>query len=382
MKPPLVSVIVPAYNAAAFVGEALRSALSQTYPHLEVIVVDDGSTDETSDLVQAIAREDARVVLIRQQNAGVARARNAAIERASGEFIAPLDADDIWYPRKLELQVRHMLDAGPEVGLVYAWWTIIDAAGRISIPSIKPCLEGHVSDALLRSNFIGNASVPLIRRSCIEKLGGYNTAMKAQGGQGCEDWDLALRISERYAFGVVRTCLLGYRKVEGAMSSNAHCMARSYETMLEEARRRRPDLTPRLLNHVRSGFFRYLARTCFIEGKHADALRWLYKALGLDLKGTLQWRPLVILATSLPLLLLSPLSALLWPKRTTWLRLRRASMRLRGYDLDRDVHGGACEGVGESEDAATGSSRALTPPPHYGPQVIADVRSGDPKTAA
>jgi glycosyltransferase involved in cell wall biosynthesis len=99
---PLVSVIVPAYNAEEFIGETLNSALSQTYSNIEILVVDDGSQDRTSEVVKAFVQKDERVILLQQANAGVAAARNLAIEKSRGEYIAPLDADDIWYPQKLE----------------------------------------------------------------------------------------------------------------------------------------------------------------------------------------------------------------------------------------------------------------------------------------
>ena len=118
---PLVSVIIPAYNTAAFISKTLDSVLSQTYRNLEVLVVDDGSQDETPEIVKLIAQSDRRVTLLRQANAGVAAARNLAIQKSSGEYIAPIDADDIWFPQNLEKQVQYMLEASPLVGLVYAW---------------------------------------------------------------------------------------------------------------------------------------------------------------------------------------------------------------------------------------------------------------------
>src|SRR5439155_4413373 len=111
---PLVTVVIAAFNAMAHIEETCLSALRQTYRSLEVIVVDDGSTDETSRIVQRLAASDSRVRLIRQQNRGVAAARNAGIAAASGEFIAPLDADDLWDSTKIERQVRRLQDCTSE----------------------------------------------------------------------------------------------------------------------------------------------------------------------------------------------------------------------------------------------------------------------------
>jgi glycosyltransferase involved in cell wall biosynthesis len=114
---PLVSVIIPAFDAADHISQALNSALSQTYEAIEVIVVDDGSSDATSSIVEEFVRRDTRVRLIRQNNAGVGAARNTAIEESRGEYIAPLDADDFWFPQKLEKQVACM-ERCSETGLV------------------------------------------------------------------------------------------------------------------------------------------------------------------------------------------------------------------------------------------------------------------------
>jgi glycosyltransferase involved in cell wall biosynthesis len=110
---PLVSVTIPAYNAAPYIRQTLESVLFQTYRNLEVIVVDDGSQDETGRIVEYAAKNDDRVILLRQPNQGVAEARNAAIKKSRGEYIAPIDADDLWHPEKIERQVQCILQAGP-----------------------------------------------------------------------------------------------------------------------------------------------------------------------------------------------------------------------------------------------------------------------------
>jgi glycosyltransferase involved in cell wall biosynthesis len=99
LNQPLVSVIIPAYNAENFIAKTLESVLSQTYQNIEVLVVDDGSTDTTAEIVKSFVQKDSRVSLLQQSNAGVAAARNLAIEKSKGEYIAPIDADDIWYPQ-------------------------------------------------------------------------------------------------------------------------------------------------------------------------------------------------------------------------------------------------------------------------------------------
>ena len=141
---PLVSVIVPAYNAEAYIAHTLNSVLSQTYNNIEVIVVDDGSNDETANIVESIIQSDDRVTLLQQPNSGVAAARNLAIQKSRGEYIAPIDADDIWYPQKIEKQVHCMLHADPSVGLVYAWSVHIDERGLLTGGFNASDIEGDV----------------------------------------------------------------------------------------------------------------------------------------------------------------------------------------------------------------------------------------------
>src|ERR1051325_8123716 len=119
MTAPLVSIIVPVCNGESSIADALASALGQTYKTVEVIVVDDGSRDRTREIVEAIARRDGRVRLVTQDNRGVAAPRNRALADATGDLVAPLDADDLWDPQKIERQVRRMLKAGDDTGLVY-----------------------------------------------------------------------------------------------------------------------------------------------------------------------------------------------------------------------------------------------------------------------
>ena len=163
---PLVSVIIPAYNAERYIDKTLDSVLHQTYRNIEVLVVDDGSQDKTAEIIESISHHDHRVYPLYQTQLGVAAARNAAIRQSKGQLIAPIDADDIWYPQNLEKQVHCMLKAGPTVGLVYAWSVVIDEHGLLTGDFRASPIEGEVFETLLSHNFLGNASVCLIRRNC------------------------------------------------------------------------------------------------------------------------------------------------------------------------------------------------------------------------
>ena len=116
-KSELISVIIPAHNAARHISATLRSVRDQTHRSLEIIAVDDGSTDNTGQILEKFAAEDRRMSVLRQDNSGVAMARNLAISHSRGDFIAPLDADDIWHPEKLARQLSALIRGGPTVGI-------------------------------------------------------------------------------------------------------------------------------------------------------------------------------------------------------------------------------------------------------------------------
>lgn len=276
--PQLVSVIVPAHNAGKYIGSTLDSVLAQTYANLEAIVVDDGSSDDTPDIVAAYARRDPRIVLYRQPNRGVAAARNAGLERARGTYVAPLDADDLWLPGKLAQQVRRMED-GTVAELVYCWWQVIGEDGALLANSHPWRVEGSVAEALLGINFVGNASVPLFRRSSLEAVGGYDPTFRELQGQGCEDWDLLLRIAERGEVRVVPERLVRYRHVRGSMSGNAATMLRSHELMLAKVVQRRPEVAPDVLRWSRGQIYGYLAQTAARSGSYLGTARLLLRAL-------------------------------------------------------------------------------------------------------
>jgi len=241
----LISVIVPAYNCAATIGETLHSIRCQTHHNIEIIVVDDGSTDETYLSAAQHAAADPRVRVFRQPNGGVASARNKAIRESAADLIAPIDADDIWLPDKLELQLS-ALDSFPNVGLVYTWFAKIDVQGRVIEIDNRHTAEGNVLAELCVRNIVGHASSPLILRSAIERVGGYDETLRSRNAQGCEDNKLYLEIAEYYSFAVVRKCVVGYREMPTGMSSNFHQMLRSRDLSVEGVLRRHPELADNL----------------------------------------------------------------------------------------------------------------------------------------
>ncbi|HEY1754597.1 MAG TPA: glycosyltransferase [Bryobacteraceae bacterium] len=275
---PLVSVIVPVYNAEGFVGQTIESALRQTYRNLEIIIVDDGSTDRTHAVIQSLAAADSRIRVILQQNSGVARARNRGLAEARGEFVAPLDADDLWDPAKIECQVRRMLDAGDQAGMAYCWWVWIDERGEVLDRSPGWEFEGHTLEMLLQVNFTGSASVPLYRRHCLEAVGGYDENLEKQGGRGCEDWDVALKVAGRYEVTVVPQLLVGYRRLPNSMSSHCEVMWKSQQLLIAGLREREPNVNPDVLQQSNDQFALYIAGVLFRSGEYLRSCAWALRA--------------------------------------------------------------------------------------------------------
>ncbi|RST31398.1 glycosyltransferase family 2 protein [Sphingomonas ginkgonis] len=251
----LVSVVVPAYNAEATLDETLRSVRNQTHRALEILVVDDGSDDGTARIVRDHAAADPRVVLVEQENAGVAAARNNGWRRARSDLIAFVDADDVWAPIKISRQLAALDRAGPRVGLVYCWYQLIDADGRIIEADHKPDYRGDVLRDLFQGNFVGNGSAALVRRQALIDANGFEPAMRAADAGGCEDILFYCRVAEHHEFEVVEEALLGYRVLPNNMSSNLLRMARSWLMMVDEMLGRHPDCR----RELRRGLYEYSA---------------------------------------------------------------------------------------------------------------------------
>jgi glycosyltransferase involved in cell wall biosynthesis len=209
---PTFSVVMPAHNAAATIETAIRSVLLQSVQDFEVIVTDDGSTDDTS--ARASSLNDPRIRIIRQDRAGPSAARNAAIAVAQGRFVSMIDSDDLWMPRYLET-MRKALDEHPEAGMAYAnAWVLDEATGRIrrktimdfQRPDQRPVDTKVDVSRLVDENFIFGLAT--VRRSVLEQVGCYDERL----GYG-EDFELWLRIAEA-GFGAVRvpTALAVYRR--------------------------------------------------------------------------------------------------------------------------------------------------------------------------
>ncbi len=208
-----VSVIIPCYNQAHYLAEAIESALNQTYPHVEIVVVNDGSTDDTAEVA---ARYGNRLRYVEKANAGLSAARNTAIENSRGELIALLDSDDRWLPHKLETQVRYF-DDDSTTALCFSSFNYFGPHFTSKMEERLPDgLVLDVHDVMLRRCAM-QVPTAIFRRDILENVGGFNPAYEY-----CEDWDMWLRIVLRHKVVICGQVLAEYRQAEGSLSSSAN----------------------------------------------------------------------------------------------------------------------------------------------------------------
>jgi glycosyltransferase involved in cell wall biosynthesis len=286
---PRVTALVPVYNGAAWLAQALDSALAQSFERLEVVVVDDGSTDSSGEIAQRYAAaSDGRIRMLRQDNAGLPAARNAAIAAARGEMFALLDADDVWQPHHIA-QAVEVLDARPLVGLVHGDVHCIDAAGGY-IGDYTRCWHLH-ADAYralaLRYEHVCCPSA-VFRRRCVEEVGGFDRQFT---GLGCEDRDLWLRIAERWQVHYIDDHVAHYRVHPGSMSQNRERMALARQRLLAKLSQS-PRGAP-LVRHAEAMVESDLGMEYLAEGAYGRALLSQLRALRIRPQTPRVWRRMV-----------------------------------------------------------------------------------------
>lgn len=274
---PLVSVIVPAYNAEATLADALRSALAQTYGNIEIIVVDDGSTDRTAEIAAGFPG----ITLLRQANAGVAAARNAGIAVSRGAWLAPLDADDLWHPAKLERQVATALAAPSPPGFVYCWLRLIDRDGRIIGSGGRETFEGHIIHRHLLRNVTGGGGQALFRRDAVEALGGYDESLES-----CEDILLQFQLAARHPVTFVPEYLTGYRQIAGQMTADRAAMLRGWRQVRRRLRETCPGVRHSLDRWMDARQYYFAGMADRAGGRRSAALGRLLQAFWKDPRWT------------------------------------------------------------------------------------------------
>ena len=243
---PLISVIVPVYNGEKTIRETIESALAQSLSDFELIVINDGSQDSTLDVLASI--QDPRIKIFSYPNAGLSASRNRGISQSSGEFIAFLDADDLWTPDKLEAQLT-ALQENPNAAVAYSWTDFIDETSQFLKPGPHFTISGDVYAELLRGNFLANGSNPLIRRQALIKVGSFDVSFS-----GVADWELYLRLATHYHFVAVPSPQILYRLSANSMSTNLFKQEADSIQFIEQAYAQAPES----LQHLKKECFGFL----------------------------------------------------------------------------------------------------------------------------
>lgn len=220
---PKVSVIIPSYNCAKYLPDALESVFNQAFQDFEIVIIDDGSRDNTKDvLAPYLSQYPGRIKYVYQENKGLAIARNTGIGNAAGELIALLDADDLWCPQHLEEEVK-LMESDPKIGLVHA---NITRMTEEKVPMTTPKREAQfLSGDIFEHLFLRKADIScptvLFRKSCCDRVGLFDEDLTRLG---CEDRDLWLRIAREYKIAYIDKVLAFYRIREGSLSRNQQKM--------------------------------------------------------------------------------------------------------------------------------------------------------------
>ena len=208
---PLISIIIPLFNSETYIAEAIKSVLGQTWQNWELIIVDDGSTDRSSEMVQPFLKDE-RVRLYSKPNGGAASARNLGIKKSNGNLIAFLDADDFWLPEKLENQITCFRQY-PEIGVCGTGMKIIDPQGQVLSQGTVPDFHGNPFPTILEYS-LANMTTAMIRRNVFEKSGLFDETL----GKAPEDYEFWLRVGKYTIFHVMSEPLACYRCGHGNTS--------------------------------------------------------------------------------------------------------------------------------------------------------------------
>lgn len=272
---PEVSVIIPTYNSASFIGDAVESVLNQSFTDFEVLVIDDGSTDDTE---KALEQYASSVRYIRQPNGGVAAARNRGIAESRGRLVAFLDADDTWFQSKLERQVA-ALGQHRNFRACYSAYTVVDS--KLSPTRIQRSERRGkaLEDLLTRGNVIGSICTVVCERSMFSEVGGFDPALSQ-----CADWEMWIRLAMHTDFLYLDEPLVTYRQHNSNMSRSAPLLEHDSLMVLEKGYAI-PNLPPSLQARRRAALARnymVLAGTYFHAHRYLDFARCALRAVTMD----------------------------------------------------------------------------------------------------
>ena len=264
---PLISIVVPAYNTAPWIGEAVQSALGQSISGIEVIVIDDGSSDDTYAVVSSI--RDPRLRVVRQENAGLCAARNAGIRLSSGPYVGFLDSDDVWMPHKLREHVS-VLDSRPDVDLTFSWSAIVAEDGTPAGHVVKARAGATTLEDILTLDPINNGSCVVLRREALDRAGPFDTGLRA-----CTDHDMWLRIARlrpanAWCIPQPLTC---YRRRSGQITKSWRLARTETTKVMQKLRVLEPGLGPSVWRRAESANRAGYAFMAYEGGEAGQALR-------------------------------------------------------------------------------------------------------------
>ena len=247
---PLISVVIPVFNGEKTIKETIDSVLKQTFTDFELLVINDGSQDLTVEVVEKI--QDSRIQVYSYQNAGLAASRNRGIDRSTGEYIAFIDADDMWTPDKLEAQFN-ALKSHPEAAVAYSWTDYIDEYSQFLGKGGHITVNGNIYPHLLLTDLLENGSNPLIRKQAFIEVGNFDESLSA-----AEDWDMLLRLAIRYHFIAVSSPQVLYRISSNSMSFNVLQQERESLKVIERAFNQAPESLQYLKKPSLANLYKYL----------------------------------------------------------------------------------------------------------------------------
>lgn len=283
-----VSVIVPVYQVEKYIAVTVESVLQQTYKEFELLIIDDGSPDKSVEICQQFT--DSRIKIIRQENRGLAGARNTGIRHAQGEYLAFLDSDDLWLPEKLEKHIEHLKNS-PAVGISFCPSAFIDEVGQPRGTFSKPKLKDIEPSILLRDNPIGNGSAPVVRRAALEGIkyqdnlyGTVEDFYFDESLRQAEDLDCWLRIAIQTNWQIegIPEALTLYRVNSGGLSAGLLKQLKYLEKVIEKTRSYAPELIIQWELPVKAYHLRYLARSAVRLQDGSMAIQLIHRSLAAD----------------------------------------------------------------------------------------------------
>ncbi|MEM9217431.1 MAG: glycosyltransferase [Cyanobacteria bacterium P01_F01_bin.150] len=316
MSTPLISVIIPVYNGERTVLETVQSILKQTFTNFELIIINDGSSDRTLELLEIV--DDPRVRILSYENGGLPVARNRGIEQAQGQYITFIDADDLWTPTKLSDQLT-ALQNNPDAGLAYSWTLTMDDKTGALHPGKFVSFDGDVYGQMLLSNFIASGSNAMLTAEAVRSVGDFDATLTS-----CEDWDYWLRVASQWPFTVVPKPQILYRQSSSAMSSKVDVMEHNHMVVHHRAFQNAPAHLKKLESRSLANEYQFLAQLALTHVDNATALQVAWEKLG---KAIQFYPPIIFSRKSITLMIKLVLTTVLSPTISNRLLKRLSQFR-------------------------------------------------------